>query len=157
RLQLRWRGSLAPTRLIMGDAWERGYGDIEWRGLVPDRVMPWYFAAWDGRLTHGYGVRTGAKAFCFWQADAQGISLWIDVRSGGVGLELGERSLIACDVLCRAGRDGETAFAAIHAFCRQMCPNPRLPPKPVYGSNDWYWAYGKNSAATVIADAQHIV
>src|SRR6185436_2592552 len=24
-------------------------------------------------------------------------------------------------------------------------------------SNDWYWAYGKNSAATVIADAQHIV
>jgi len=29
--------------------------------------------------------------------------------------------------------------------------------QPVYGSNDWYWAYGKNSATTVLADAQHIV
>src|SRR6185295_14055942 len=50
-----------------------------------------------------------------------------------------------------------SAFAAIHAFCRQMCPHPRLPAQPVYGSNDWYWAYGKNSAETVLADAQHIV
>jgi alpha-galactosidase len=38
-----------------------------------------------------------------------------------------------------------------------MCPNPRLPSHPVYGSNDWYWAYGNNSADTVRADAQHIV
>src|SRR5207244_5114743 len=27
----------------------------------------------------------------------------------------------------------------------------------VYGSNDWYWVYGKNSAETVLADAGHIV
>jgi alpha-galactosidase len=26
----------------------------------------------------------------------------------------------------------------------------------VYGSNDWYWAYGKNSAETVLTDAKHI-
>jgi alpha-galactosidase len=157
RLRLRWRGAMRETLRILGDAWERGYGDLEWRGMVPDRIMPWYFATKDGTLTHSYGVRTGAKAFCFWQLDQEGISLWADVRSGGVGLQLGERVLAVCEVVCRAGHAGETAHAALHAFCRQMCPNPRLPRKPVYGSNDWYWAYGKNSAESVQADAQRIV
>jgi alpha-galactosidase len=145
--------------LILGDAWERGYGDLEWRGSVPDRVMPWYAATFDGTLTHAYGVRTGvrAKAMCFWQIDPGGISLWADVRAGGVGVQLGERVLDVCDVVCRAGVSGESSFAAIHAFCKQMCDEPRLVPQPVYGSNDWYWAYGKNSAVTVVADAQHIV
>ena len=157
RLQLRWRGHLERTRLLLGDAWERGYGDLEWRGFVPDRVMPWYVAAWDGHLTHLYGVRTSASAFCFWHVDPQGISLWADVRSGGVGVQLGQRVLSVCEVVCRAGRAGESAFAAIHAFCTNMCSSPRLPPQPVYGSNDWYWVYGRNSAATVLADAQHTV
>jgi alpha-galactosidase len=157
RLGLRWRASLDSTRLILGDAWERGYGDLEWRGFVPDRVMPWYVATWDGALTHSYGVRTGARAMCFWQIDAAGITLWADVRSGGVPLVLGQRTLSVCDVVCRAGKRSESAFAALHAFCGQMCLNPRAPAEPVYGSNDWYYAYGKNSAATVRADAEHIV
>jgi alpha-galactosidase len=157
RLRLRWDGRLDGIQQISGDAWERGYGDFEWRGFVPDRVMPWYFAATDGHVTHAYGVRTGAQALCFWQTDPQGISLWVDVRSGGVGVQLGARVLAACEVVCRQGRAGESAFAAIHAFCAQMCAGPRRPSHPVYGSNDWYWAYGRNSAATVLTDAQHIV
>jgi alpha-galactosidase len=157
RLRLRWAGNIDSTQLILGDAWERGYGDLEWRGFAPDRVMPWYVAAWDGRVTHGYGVRTGANAFCFWQLDPQGINLWIDLRSGGVPLVLGDRALDACEIVSRPGREGESAFAAVHAVCRMMCPAPRLPAQPVYGSNDWYWAYGKNSAETVLADAKHIV
>ena len=157
RLQLRWRGPLERTQLLLGDAWERGYGDLEWRGFVPDRVMPWYVAAWDGQLTHLYGVRTGASALCFWYVDAQGVSLWADVRSGGAGVQLGQRVLSVCEVVCRPGRAGESAFQAIHAFCKEICPNPRLPAQPVYGSNDWYWVYGKNTAATVLVDAQHIV
>ena len=157
RIHLRWRGNMTDARLILGDAWERGYGDLEWRSWIPDRVMPWYFMTHDGSLTHAYGVRTGARAFCFWQIDPQGISLWADVRSGGVGVQLGERTLDVCDVVCRAGTADESAFAAVHAFCRRMCPNPRLPLHPVYGSNDWYWAYGKNSADTVRVDAETIV
>ena len=157
RLHLRWRASLSDTRLILGDAWERSYGDLEWRGWAPDRVMPWYAATTDGSRTHTYGVRTGARAFCFWQIDAQGVSLWADVRSGGAALQLGERTLDVCDVVCRAGREGESAFSALRAFCGVMCAKPRMPASPIYGSNDWYWAYGKNSAETVLADAQHIV
>ncbi len=157
RLHLRWRGDLGDVRLLLGDAWERAYGDLEWRGFVPDRVMPWYFAAWTGEVAHVYGVRTGARAFCFWQADSRGISLWADVRSGGVAVRLGERTLPVCDVVCRAGRAEEPAFAALHAFCRQMCAEPRLPAGPVYGHNDWYRAYGNNSARSVLADAHRIV
>ena len=157
RLHLRWRGRLSDARLILGDAWERAYGDLEWRGWAPDRVMPWYFATTNDGLTHAYGVRTGARAFCFWQVDPQGISLWADVRSGGVGIQLGQRELDVCDIVCRAGHERESSFAAIHAFCRQMCANPRLSNAPVYGSNDWYWAYGKNSADSVLADAHHVV
>jgi alpha-galactosidase len=157
RVRVRWRGDLTAARLILGDAWERGYGDLEWRGWVPDRVMPWYAATYDGTLTHAYGVRTGARAFCSWLIDPQGITLSADVRSGGSGVQLRERVLGVCDVVCRAGRPGESAFAAIHAFCRAMCATPRLPTQPVYGSNDWYWAYGKNSAETVRVDARHIV
>jgi alpha-galactosidase len=157
RVYLRWRGSTTDTQLIMGDAWERAYGDLEWRGRAPDRVMPWYFATYTGALTHAYGVRTGARAFCYWQVDNGGISLCADVRSASAGVRLGERTLDVCDVICRAGDAGESSYAALHAFCMQMCVEPRLPRQPVYGSNDWYWAYGNNSATSVRTDAHHIV
>ena len=157
RIGLRWRGRLDDVRAILGDAWERGYGDFAWRGFEPDRVMPWYVATSDGKRAHTYGVRTGASALCFWYVDPDGLSLWADVRSGAAPLELGSRVLHVCDVMSRAGRDGESAFAATHAFCKQLCASPRLPAAPVYGSNDWYYAYGKNSSATALADADHIV
>lgn len=157
RLGMRWNGSLGRTRLLLGDAWERGYGDFEWRGFVPDRVMPWYTLLWDGTRADGYGVRTGASALCFWQADPNGITLWADVRSGGTPVQLGERTLEVCDVVQRGGVQGESPFAALRAFCRQMCPAPRLPAAPVYGHNDWYWAYGNNSADSARADTARIV
>src|SRR5262249_11154908 len=46
---------------------------------------------------------------------------------------------------------------AVQALCRLLCPTPRLPKSPVYGHNDWYWAYGKNSAESVLVDARRIV
>ncbi|MFN8573740.1 MAG: hypothetical protein U0132_16915 [Gemmatimonadaceae bacterium] len=157
RLRLRWRAALSDSVRVCGDAWERGYGDLEWRGLVPDRLLPWYCAVTDGGTTHAYGVRTGARAMCAWQVDRYGLTLWADLRSGGVGLNLGSRQLEVCDVISRAGAPNESAFVALRAFCRMLCPNPRMPSTPVYGHNDWYWAYGKNSAESVRVDAGRIV
>jgi alpha-galactosidase len=51
QIRLRWRGHISETSRILGDAWERGYGDLEWRGIVPDRVMPWYVAIDSGSGT----------------------------------------------------------------------------------------------------------
>ena len=157
RVHLRWHGAISAGHRFMGDHWERAYGDLEWRGLVPDRAMPWYFAAWDGSRTHGYGVMTGPAALCFWQADSEGISLWADVRSGGMPLLLGSRVIELCTVVARPGQRGETSFAALHAFCRQMCPRPRLADHVIYGHNDWNFAYGNNSADYTRTIAQQMV
>ena len=59
-------------------------------------------------------------------------------------------------IICREGKDGETAFQALRSFCKQMCPNPRLTSLPVYGTNDWNYAYGNNSAELIGAVADLI-
>lgn len=154
RLRLRWNGAFAPGWRFLGDHWERSYGDLEWRGLAGERLMPWYFLASQAGVTHGYGVQTGAAAICCWQADAGGITLWLDVANGGAGVELGSRRLDAATIVMRKGQAGESPLDAARAFCRQMCPKPKLAAQPVYGSNNWYYAYGKNtSAANSMKDA----
>jgi alpha-galactosidase len=154
RLHLRWHGSVPEDVQILGDQWERSYGDLSWRSIVPERPLPWYFLAFDGKRTHGYGVKVGARALAFWQCDDDGISLWLDVRNGGRGVKLGERKLEVASIVCREGTEGETPFAAARAFCRQMCPVSRSLKQPLFGSNDWYYAYGKNSAKGILRDAE---
>ena len=147
RLHLRWLGRLPAGTRFLGDHWERSYGDLEWRGFSADRVMPWYFLAATGQGTHGYGVKTGAGAFCFWQADAEGISLWLDVRNGGSGVRLGDRRLAAAEVVALLGRPDVSPYRAARALCRALSEHPRLPEKPIYGSNNWYYLYGENMSA----------
>jgi alpha-galactosidase len=153
RLHLRWSVAVPADLRLLGDAWERSYGELGWRPIVPERPMPWYFLAFDGKATHGYGVKTGATAFAFWQCDREGVSLWLDVQNGGRGVLLGQRSLEVATVLAREGTAGEDSFTSAQALCRLLSPNPRLPATPIYGSNDWYYAYGKSSAEDILRDA----
>ena len=154
RLRLRWHGSFPAGCRFLGDHWERSYGDLEWRGLAGERLMPWYFLAQDGRATHGFGVKTGAASICHWQADAGGMTLWLNVSNGGGGVELGDRRLEAATIVVRNGGAGESPLDAARAFCQLMCTAPRLPAKPIYGSNNWYYAYGENvTAAASLRDA----
>jgi alpha-galactosidase len=157
RVHLRWSGSLPENFQFLGDQWERAYGDLEWRGFDGDRIMPWYFIASNGRVTHAYGVKTGATAFCFWQVDPAGISLWLDVHNGGRGVRLGERQLAAAEVVAEEGRPGSGPFQAARKFCRRLCESPRLPAEPVYGSNNWYYLYGENmTEANVLRDVDQL-
>ncbi|MCL5670216.1 MAG: hypothetical protein M1423_02805, partial [Acidobacteria bacterium] len=157
RLHLRWSGQFRENLRLLGDQWERAYGDLEWRGFAGDRIMPWYFIASDGRVTHACGVKTGANAFCFWQADPAGISLWLDVRNGGSGVRLGERQLAAAAVVAEEDQAGANPLQAARKFCRRLCRSPRLPDKPVYGSNNWYYLYGDNmTAENVLSDVEQL-
>ena len=151
-VHLRWSMGFAQPVLCLGDHWERSYGDLAWRGLMPERVMPWYFAMFDGTACHAYGVKTGAGALCFWQLDAEGVSLWLNLCNGGGGVVLGNRQLLAATVVSRRGQAGEDPLSAVREFCKVMCAKPRLPSGPIYGSNDWYYAYGKNSAKQTLRD-----
>ena len=163
-LRLRWRFVGAERRhdniRIYGDAWERGGGELEWRGIVPERAMPWFMLVSDGndtcvdphgRCTDAYGVRVQPNAFCFWQYDSAGITLWLDLRNGGSGVILGGRTLEVCEVLFACYHDC-TAFKAGQQFCALMSPNPKLTNHPVYGANNWYYAYGKSSHEEILAD-----
>ena len=152
-VHLRWQVGVPEGARLLGDAWERGYGDLEWRGIVPERRMPWQFLVHVGGRTHGVGVETGARAIAWWQADPAGISLFLDVANGGGDVLLGNRTLEAATVRLRIGHDGESAFEAATGLSRLLCPSPRLADHPVYGFNDWYYAYGNNSAATILRDA----
>ncbi len=156
RVHLFWPAALGADALVLGDAWERAYGNLQWKPLDQTGPLPWYFLASDGSSADGYGVLTGPAAFCCWRVNAKGIDLWADVRSGGSGVELGNRTLAVCTLTSRQGRAGESAFAAAQAFCRQMCPHPRAVASPVYGFNDWYCAYGKDTAAAFLDDGGFI-
>ncbi|MGO9258225.1 MAG: hypothetical protein ACLQU1_18205 [Bryobacteraceae bacterium] len=150
RVRLRWKANVPERWRILNDQWERSYGDLEWRGMLGERILPWYFLAFDGQATHGYGVATGGSSFAFWQVDPVGISLWIDLRNGGGAVRLGKRTLEAATVRTRRGGTGETAFESARRFCHVLCDQPRLAPAPVYGGNNWYYAYGRNCSATDI-------
>ncbi len=165
-IRLRWNFTPDERRdepvKILGDHWERGYGDLVWRGIEPGRMMPWYILVSNGsdacpdttgRRTEGFGVRVRPGAVCAWQYDGAGVTLWADVRSGGEGVILEGRTLSVCTVLFR-DYENTTAFAAGRAFCAEMCPDPRLPKHPVYGSNNWYYAYGKSSHDEILGDTK---
>ncbi len=152
-IRIQWAARFPAGTRFLGDAWERSYGDLEWRGEVPDRPMPWYFAASDGARLQAAGVMTGANACCCWQAASESVTLTLDVRAGGSGLLLNGRALEAATVVSFAGRKDESPHAALGRFVRTLCPRPALPRQPVYGFNDWYYAYGRNTADGIIRDS----
>lgn len=156
-VHVRWRAKVNPNLQALGDAWERSYGDLGWRNLIPQRVMPWYFATWDGTTCDGYGVKTDARALCFWQVDPQGISLWLNVTNGGNGVELGERQLKMATIVTRHGAEGEDAVEAITGLCRVMCARKSRPIVPIYGANDWDYSYGNSTSESILRDTEFIV
>jgi alpha-galactosidase len=155
-IHLRWKASVDTGGQVLGDHWERSYGDLGWRNIIPERVMPWYFATYDGRVCHAYGVKTGAGSLSFWQLDPEGVSLWLNLSNGGSGVQLGQRTLAAAVIVTRKGTVGDEPNHALREFCQQMCSRPTLALQPIYGTNDWYYAYGKNTAKQILNDTDFI-
>lgn len=151
---LRWNVRRPASLKCLGDQWERSYGDLQWAGVNSDRIMPWYFLEYDGKVTNGFGVGTGCGAMCFWQAGTESLLLTLDLKSGGGGVALGERVLRAAEIIVRKGKEDESPFAATKELCKLLCPAPLLPKEPVYGINDWYFTYGDNSEELILQHAR---
>lgn len=156
RVVMRWKTQIKSGSLILGDHWERGYGDLEWRGIVPDRVLPWYFLLYDGAVTCGLGVKTRANSMCFWQVNNDYITLVLDVRNGASGVMLAGRKLKAATLVTYSGSGQESAFKAACNFCKTLCDKPLLPSSPIYGGNNWYYAYGNSSQEQILEDSRLI-
>jgi alpha-galactosidase len=155
-IRIRWQGTTGTDALCIGDHWERAYGDLEWRGIIPNRVMPWYFFMIQTGHISAYGVKTQPAAFCFWQLDASGITLTVDVKNGGNAADLRGRDLILCTVIQQFTDTHSPLHAAARRFCSKMSPTPCLPSGPLFGANDWNYAYGRNTADGILRDADLI-
>lgn len=155
-LKLRWNKSLPKTTRFFGDAWERGYGDLAWEGFRGCRFMPWYFFAKTDSQTLGFGVKVRPSAMCYWQADPEGITMYLDLRCGGNGVILRGRTLKAAEIVL-ASFEGISSFEAGQKFCRLMCDDPIFPKVPVYGGNNWYYAYGNSSEEEILSDARYLL
>lgn len=145
-----WNTPRNTSSKYLGDHWERGYGDLEWKKADFSRIMPWYFLEFDGKATNGVGVMTGCNTFCSWRVSPERTELAMDTRNGSHGVELGNRKLDMATVVLYKGAAGQSPFESGRSFCKIMCPNPRLPKEPVYGINDWYFAYGKSSDKLIL-------
>lgn len=152
RIECRWTVHVEAGTRFLGDHWERGYGDLEWRGMVPERVMPWYVMANFRQATEGFGVRTNPAAFAYWKVNSQFVTLVLDIRSGSKGVKLGQRPLDVATIVTREAKPDESPFTATTEFCKLMHDAPRRTAMPVYGANDWYFRYGENSEASVLLD-----
>jgi alpha-galactosidase len=109
-IYLRWNEKLDQNVKVLGDAWERGYGDLEWKAIDKDRNMPWYMAIsngsdsninYNGRLTQCFGVGVLPNAFAMWNCDEDGVTLCLDVRNGCLPVQLGKSELDVANVFFR--------------------------------------------------------
>lgn len=163
-LRLRWNFTEEEKRRepvrVMGDAWERAYGELEWRGIVPHRFLPWYMLVsngtdscqdYRGRFTECFGVRVRPGAICAWQYDTHGVTFWADTRCGGEGVILSGRRLEVCEILMGEYRN-MSAYLAGRVFCRRMCSDPLSAGYKIYGFNNWYYAAGSSSHQQIMRD-----
>jgi len=160
-LKLRFCGDLQDVEKVFGDQWERvGHGAnftyIEWKAVMPFRPLPWFCHVMVDKKVDSYGVKTGGDAFVFFQVDNDGITVFVNLCNGNDGTDLQE-PILACEIIQREGKVGEDPYFAAQAFAKQLCENPVLPKEPIFGVNNWYWAYGNISHEIVMEETDHLI
>ncbi len=153
-IELEWRFESDENLYVLGDAWERSYGELEFKKLADnDRFMPWYFIATDETSCFCFGVKTQPNAFISFNYTTKGIKAVIDCRNGGCGVELNGRKLHLATFIYKKYNSADVC-TCLHDYCKVLCDNPILPKERVYGGNNWYYAYGKSSYGEIISDAK---
>ena len=152
---LRWNYKTQEPIRVMGDKWERAYADLFWSSINPEQFMPWYFFISNGTQTTGIGVKVRPNSFVSFEYDDRGVTAWVDVRCGAMGVDLNGRELHACTFV-NESYSGISSFNAAVEFCKVMSPDPILPKEPVYGSNNWYYAYGESSREQILKDSEFV-
>lgn len=153
-IELEWSFESGNGIYVLGDAWERSYGELEFVKLSDnDRCMPWYFIATDKTKCFCFGVKTQPKAFISFSYTAEGIRALVDCRNGNCGVELGGRKLHIATFIYKKYNSADV-YACLRDYCKVLCNNPILPKERIYGGNNWYYAYGKSSYGEIIADTK---
>ena len=157
-LKLRFNGDLSKVDRVYGDQWERAglNSYIEWRSVMACRVLPWFCYVMAGDQTSCYGVKTGANCFAFFQVDSCGVTLFLNLCCGNEGTEITE-PMLACEVVELHAENGADVYKTAVKFAKMMCDNPVLPKTPIFGVNNWYWAYGNISFDSVLNETDYLM
>lgn len=152
-IELEWNFESSGDLYVLGDAWERSYGELTFRKLSDSsRYMPWYFIATDKAKSYCFGVKTQPNAFVSFSYTTNGIKALVDCRNGGCSVELGGRKLHLATFVYKK-YDSENVYECLSDYCKTLCDNPILPKERIYGGNNWYYAYGKSSYEEILSDA----
>jgi alpha-galactosidase len=65
-VRLKWAHNIPATATFLGDAWERSYGDLQWKTNKAGVKNPWYVIIHDTKQTACFGVKTGCNTLCWW-------------------------------------------------------------------------------------------
>lgn len=153
-IELNWNFESDDNIIILGDAWERSYGDLEFVNIKDNnRYMPWYFLTTNKTDSFCFGVKTQPNAFVSFKYTQNGISALVDCRNGGCGVHLNGRKIHLATFIFKEYRNAEP-FLCLCDYCKSLCDDPILPKFKIYGGNDWYYAYGKNNYDEIVADAK---
>lgn len=153
-IELNWKFDSDDNIIILADAWERSYGELEFVNIKDnDRYMPWYFLATNKTDSFCFGVKTQPNAFISFRYDRTGILALVDCRNGGNGVQLHGRKIHLATFLLKQYQNTEP-YLCLCDYCKALCENPILPPFKIYGGNDWYYAYGNNNYKEIVADAK---
>ena len=157
-LKLRWQGELDNVDKVYGDQWERAGingASLDWRSVIPHRILPWFCYLLAGDNMACYGVKTGPDCFAFWQVDTHGVTLFLNLTSGDGGVDLKE-PLTACETV-ELFAESEDSYRVACRFAKKMCDKPILPAEPIFGVNNWYWAYGRISKESVMTETDYLM
>ncbi len=153
-IELHWDFESSPDIYVLGDVWERSYGDLEFVKLKNnDRTMPWYFIATNKQNCWCFGVKTQPNAFIGLRYTETGITALVDCRNGDSGVLLNGRRLHLATFVYKEYDSADT-YACLHDYCKTLCDNPIFPKERIYGGNNWYYAYGKSSFDEIVSDAK---
>lgn len=151
---LHWDADTNDDIMVLGDVWERSYGNLEFKKLKEnDRYMAWYFIATDMKKSFCFGVKTQPNSFVSFKYDKNGITALIDCRNGGNGVHLEGRKLLLATFVY-SEYDNTDIIGNLRDYCKKLCDNPILPSYRVYGGNNWYYAYGKSNYKQIVSDAK---
>lgn len=153
-VEIKWSFPGDPDLYVLGDVWERSYGELEFTKLCNlERYLPWYFIATNKRESFCFGVKTGCNSFVSFNYTTDGIKALVDCRNGGCGVELNGRRVHLATFVYKE-YTSQDIFGSLHDYCKALCDAPLLPKERIYGGNNWYYAYGKSSFDEIVTDAK---
>lgn len=151
-VKLYYKRKKRDNALFYVDCWERAYGSLGWRN--GDVQGAWYMIEYADEKAYCMGVKVQPNSLCIWEYYGDDIIFTADIKNGNGGVNLGNRTLIAAELVEGEFTGSPDECAA--EFCKVMCETPKRLKEPVYGGNDWYCNYGDNSYEKIVRHAKRI-